>query len=43
MDIHFSAQENGLMVGQGMKRLMVIDSSFGNADVQRARFTALAA
>ena len=32
-----------LMVGHAMKRLMVIDSSFGNADVQRARFAALAA
>lgn len=32
-----------LMVGHGMKRLMVIDSRFGNADVQRARFAALAA
>ena len=32
-----------LMVGHGMKRLMVIDTSFGNADVQRARFAALAA
>ena len=32
-----------LMVGHSMKRLMVIDSSFGNADVQRARFAALAA
>jgi hypothetical protein len=31
------------MVGHGMKRLMVIDSCFGNADVQRARFAALAA
>jgi len=32
-----------LAVGHCMKRLMVIDSSFGNADVQRARFAALAA
>jgi len=32
-----------LVVGHGMKRLMVIDTSFGNADVQRARFAALAA
>jgi len=32
-----------LVVGHAMKRLMVIDSSFGNADVQRARFAALAA
>ena len=32
-----------LVVGHGMKRLRVIDSSFGNADVQRARFAALAA
>jgi len=31
-----------LMVGHAMKRLMVIDASFGNADVQRARFAALA-
>jgi alkylation response protein AidB-like acyl-CoA dehydrogenase len=32
-----------LIVGHGMKRLMVIDTSFGNADVQRTRFAALAA
>jgi alkylation response protein AidB-like acyl-CoA dehydrogenase len=32
-----------LVVGHGMKRLRVIDASFGNADVQRARFAALAA
>jgi alkylation response protein AidB-like acyl-CoA dehydrogenase len=32
-----------LAVGHYMKRLMVIDTSFGNADVQRARFAALAA
>jgi alkylation response protein AidB-like acyl-CoA dehydrogenase len=32
-----------LVVGHGMKRLMVIDTSFGNADVQRSRFAALAA
>ena len=32
-----------LAVGHDMKRLMVIDTSFGNADVQRARFAALAA
>ena len=32
-----------LVVGHGMKRLMVIDTSFGNAEVQRARFAALAA
>ena len=32
-----------LVVGHGMKRLMVIDASFGNAEVQRARFAALAA
>jgi alkylation response protein AidB-like acyl-CoA dehydrogenase len=32
-----------LVVGHGMKRLMVIDTSFGNADVQRVRFAALAA
>jgi alkylation response protein AidB-like acyl-CoA dehydrogenase len=32
-----------LLVGHGMKRLMVIDNSFGNADVQRVRFAALAA
>jgi alkylation response protein AidB-like acyl-CoA dehydrogenase len=31
-----------LAVGHYMKRLMVIDASFGNADVQRARFAALA-
>jgi alkylation response protein AidB-like acyl-CoA dehydrogenase len=31
-----------LVVGHGMKRLMVIDSSFGHAEVQRARFAALA-
>jgi len=32
-----------LVVGHGMKRLRVIDASFGNAEVQRARFAALAA
>jgi len=32
-----------LVVGHGMKRLMVIDTSFGNAEVQRARFAALPA
>jgi alkylation response protein AidB-like acyl-CoA dehydrogenase len=32
-----------LIIGHGMKRLMVIDASFGNADVQRAHFAALAA
>ena len=32
-----------LIIGHGMKRLMVIDTSFGNADVQRTRFAALAA
>jgi alkylation response protein AidB-like acyl-CoA dehydrogenase len=31
-----------LVVGHGIKRLMVIDASFGNADVHRARFAALA-
>jgi alkylation response protein AidB-like acyl-CoA dehydrogenase len=30
-----------LVVGHGLKRLMVIDASFGNADVHRARFAAL--
>jgi alkylation response protein AidB-like acyl-CoA dehydrogenase len=33
---------DALPVGHYMKRLMVIDTSFGNADVQRARFAALA-
>jgi alkylation response protein AidB-like acyl-CoA dehydrogenase len=32
-----------LAVGHGMKRLMVIDTTFGNAEVQRARFAALPA
>ncbi|MCU0922222.1 MAG: acyl-CoA dehydrogenase [Burkholderiaceae bacterium] len=32
-----------LIIGHGMKRLMVIDASFGNAEVQRAHFAALAA
>jgi alkylation response protein AidB-like acyl-CoA dehydrogenase len=31
-----------LVVGHGLKRLRVIDASFGNADVQRAQFAALA-
>ena len=32
-----------LKVSHCFKRLTVIDASFGNADVQRARFAALAA
>ncbi len=32
-----------LLVGHGMKRLMVIDTTFGDADHQRRRFAALAA
>ncbi len=30
-----------LVVGHGMKRLMVIDQSFGDADWHRRRFAAL--
>ena len=32
-----------LVVGHGMKRLMVINTTFGDADHQRQRFAALAA
>jgi alkylation response protein AidB-like acyl-CoA dehydrogenase len=32
-----------LVVGHGMKRLMVINSTFGDVDHQRQRFAALAA
>jgi hypothetical protein len=31
-----------LIVGHGMKRLMVIDATFGSGDVHRERFAALA-
>ncbi len=32
-----------LLVGHGMKRLMVINTTFGDADHQRRRFAELAA